>query len=133
MRASFFCTSSNSASGRPNWRRVRACSDASRRQVFAAPVQHAPNVVRPKSSTVSATFSPLPGGPRMFSRGTYMSWNASRAVAVPRTPSFSIRGSTTSKSRHVGRDEKRGDGGRVAAFHGRAGHDGQHVRRSPRW
>ena len=95
MRASFFCTSSNSASERPNWRRERAYSDASRRHVFAAPVQHAPNVVRPKSSTVSATFRPLPGGPRMFSRGTSMFWNASLAVAVPRMPSFAMRGSTT--------------------------------------
>ena len=39
----------------------------------------------------------MPGGPRMFSRGTDMLWKASLAVAVPRMPSFSIRGSTTSK------------------------------------
>ena len=61
------------------------------------PVQQAPNVVRPKSSTVSATFSPLPSGPRMFSLGTGMLSKASRAVAVPRMPSFSIRGSTMRK------------------------------------
>ena len=36
-------------------------------QNLAAPVQLAPNVVRPKSSTVSATCSPLPSWPRMFS------------------------------------------------------------------
>src|SRR5205823_14216785 len=39
---------------------VFACLTASSRQVFAAPVQHAPNVVRPKSKTVSATFNPFP-------------------------------------------------------------------------
>ena len=33
----------------------------------------------------------------MFSAGTGMSWKASRAVAVPRMPHFSIRASTTSK------------------------------------
>ena len=33
----------------------------------------------------------------MFSFGTNMSWNASRAVAVPRTPHLGIRFSTTSK------------------------------------
>jgi hypothetical protein len=33
----------------------------------------------------------------MFSRGTGMSWKARRPVAVPRMPSFSIRGSIISK------------------------------------
>ena len=64
-------------------------------QVRAAPVVQAPKVVRPKSSTVSATFKPLPKGPRMFSFGTAMLRKANRAVAVPRSPSFSIRGSST--------------------------------------
>jgi len=50
--------------------------------------------VRPKSSTVSATFNPLPSGPRIFSFGTDMSRMAKRPVAVPRMPSFSIRGSS---------------------------------------
>ena len=57
-------------------------------------MQQAPNVVRPKSSTVSATFNPLPIGPRIFSFGTGMSRIAKRPVAVPRIPSFSIRGSS---------------------------------------
>ncbi len=64
---------------------------------MAAPVQLAPNVVRPKSRTVSATRSPFPGAPRMFSFGTNMSLNASRPVAVPRMLNFSIRVSSTSK------------------------------------
>ena len=33
----------------------------------------------------------------MFVAGTGMSWNASRAVAVPRMPHLGIRASTTSK------------------------------------
>ena len=63
---------------------------------MATPVQLAPKVTRPKSRTVRATRSPLPSGPRMFSAGTGMSWKASRPVAVPRMPIFSIRFSTTS-------------------------------------
>ena len=59
-------------------------------------MQHAPNVVRPKSSTVSATFKPLPILPRTFSFGTFMSFIAKRPVAVPRIPSFGIRGSSIS-------------------------------------
>ena len=89
--------SSRSASGRPNWRRLAAWRVAAARQTLASPVQLAPKVVRPKSSTVSATFSPLPSGPRIFAAGTGMSWNASRAVAVPRMPHLGIRASTTSK------------------------------------
>ena len=44
--------------------------DLERRQGLAAPVQLAPNVVRPKSRTVSANRRPLPSCPRMFSAGT---------------------------------------------------------------
>ena len=97
MKASFSLTSSNSPIGWPNWIRVAACLAARSAQNFAAPVQVAPNVVRPKSSTVRATFSPLPSCPSTFSRGTNMSRNASRLVAVPRTPHFGIRASVTSK------------------------------------
>ena len=77
--------------------RVFACLTASVRQVFAAPVQQAPNVVRPKSRTVRATFKPLPGGPRMFSFGTFTFLIANRPVAVPRIPIFGIRASRISK------------------------------------
>ena len=97
------------------------------------PVQQAPNVVRPKSNTVSATFSPLPSGPRMFSRGTAIPSNASFAVAVPRMPSFSIRGSTTPKAGHVGRDQKGRD---LRVRRGRepaCGPSPSARRRSPRW
>ena len=80
-----------------NWTRSNACRVARWRQNLAAPVQLAPNVVRPKSSTVNATRSPLPSVPRMFSFGTTMSRNARRAVAVPRTPHFGMRASRTSK------------------------------------
>ena len=59
-------------------------------------MQHAPNVVRPKSSTVSATFSPLPIVPRIFSLGTLTSCNANRPVAVPRIPIFGMRASRIS-------------------------------------
>ena len=63
---------------------------------MAAPVQQAPNVVRPKSKTVSATFKPLPNGPRIFSFGTLTLRKANRPVAVPRIPIFSIRPSSNS-------------------------------------
>ena len=97
MRAIFFLISSNSPRVRPNWRRVLAWWTARRRQVLAAPVQLAPKVTRPKSRTVKASFKPFPGAPRMLPFGTSMSRKASRAVAVPRTPSFSMRGSRTTK------------------------------------
>src|SRR5262249_62363459 len=71
-------------------------SIAKRKQVLAAPVQHAPNVVRPKSRTVSATLRPLPGGPRIFSFGTLTLRNANRPVAVPRIPILGIRASSIS-------------------------------------
>ncbi len=48
-----------------------------------APVQQAPNVVRPKSRTVRAILSPFPSGPRIWLRGTRMFSKASFAVAVP--------------------------------------------------
>ena len=70
---------------------------ASRKQVFAAPVQQAPKVVRPKSSTVNATRRPLPIGPRIFSLGTRTLCKAKRPVAVPRIPSFGIRASSIVK------------------------------------
>jgi hypothetical protein len=66
------------------------------RMRHGAPVQLAPKVVRPKSSTVSATLSPFPIGPRIFSAGTGISRNSSVEVAVPRIPHFGIRPSTTS-------------------------------------
>src|SRR5437899_2241336 len=71
--------------------------DKGAQHVLAAPVQLAPNVVRPKSSTVSATRRPLPIGPRIFAAGTGMLWKARRAVAVPRMPHLGMRASTTSK------------------------------------
>ena len=60
-------------------------------------MQQAPNVVRPKSRTVRATFKPFPGGPRIFSFGTFTSLIANRPVAVPRIPIFGIRASRISK------------------------------------
>ena len=109
MRAIFFFTSSNSPSVLLNCRRVLACSTASRRQVLAAPVQQAPKVVRPKSSTVSATRSPLPSGPRMFSFGTRMLFM--REPAGRRAADAELRHARLDhlEARHVGRDEKRGD------------------------
>src|SRR5437762_652414 len=74
----------------------KVCGTARSRQVLAAPVQHAPKVVRPKSSTVSATLRPFPSGPRIFSFGTLTSLNAKRPVAVPRIPIFGIRSSSIS-------------------------------------
>ena len=97
MNAIFFLTSSKSASGCLNCTRCRACRTAACRHVLAAPVQLAPKVVRPKSSTVRATRSPLPTWPRTFSAGTGTLWKASRAVAVPRMLHFGMRASTTSK------------------------------------
>src|SRR5438477_1721698 len=90
-------TRSNSPSVLLNCLRVFAWSTASCRHVLAAPVQQAPNVVRPKSSTVNATFSPLPIGPRIFSLGTLTSRSANRPVAVPRIPSFGMRASSNVK------------------------------------
>ena len=55
-------------------------------------MQQAPNVVRPKSNTVNATRRPLPSGPRIFSFGTRTLRIANCPVAVPRIPTFSIRG-----------------------------------------
>ncbi len=109
MNASLSLTSSNEPSVWPNCTRFAAWRAACSRQNFAAPVQLAPNVVRPKSSTVSATLSPLPNCPSTFSRGTNMSWNASRPVAVPRTPHFSMPLFEDLETRHVGRDQKRRD------------------------
>ena len=79
-------------------------------QNLAAPVQLAPNVVRPKSSTVSATLQPLAELARGCSRaGTNMSWNASRPVAVPRTPHLFHPLLDDLEAGHVGRDEEGGD------------------------
>ena len=66
-------------------------------QALAAPVQQAPKVVRPKSSTVSAMRSPLPTWPSTFSAGTTMFSKASRPVAVPRMPHLGMRASSTLK------------------------------------
>src|SRR5262245_46578208 len=127
MKAIFFLTSSNSPSVCLNWTRVLACWTAAARQVFAAPMQLAPKVVRPKSNTVRATRKPFPSAPRMFSAGTGMSLNASRAGAVPRMPHFGIRASTTSKPRMSGGPRKAVIFVPPAPGPRRAGHDRQHV------
>ena len=93
----FFCTIWNSASACWNCRRVLACVTIASTHTFAWPVQVAPNVVRPKFSTVSAACNPRPILPRMFSFGTRMSVNVILPVAVPRMPHFSARASTTWK------------------------------------
>ena len=74
-----------------------ACSTARATQNLAAPVQLAPNVVRPKSSTVSATFSPLPSWPRTFSRGHEHVVERQPAGRGAADAHFAIRFSTTSK------------------------------------
>ncbi len=127
MRASFSCTSSKAPSGRPNWIRVRACSAARRRQVLAIPVQHAPKVVRPKSNTVKATFSPLPNGPRMFSFGTRHVVEGQPGGGRAADAELFHPRLDDAKAGHVGRDEKGRHLRFLAAGHRRAGHDGQHV------
>ncbi len=107
MNAIFFLTSSKSARAWPNWTPVLACCDRGLQAGLGdAPVQLAPKVVRPKSSTVSATRSPLPNAPRMFSfgHGHVVEGQPGRGRAAD--AALGHAGLDDLEAGHVGRDQK---------------------------
>ena len=110
MRASFFCTSSKSPSGWPNWRRVRACSAARRRarlgharaagaESGAAEIEHRQRHLQPFAH-----------GPRMFSLGdAHVLEGEPRGGRAADAELLHPR-LDDAEARHVGRDEKGGHG-----------------------
>ena len=133
MKAIFFLTSSNSASGCLNCTRFLACSQrphgASLRRARCSWRRRWSGRSRARSGRLR---SPLPSWPRMFSSGTTMFSKASRPVAVPRMPTLSIALLEHLETGHVGRHQEGGDLLLLAespgtADPGRARHDGQHA------
>ena len=106
--------------------RVLACLHAAGMQVFAAPVQLGAESRPAEIEHVQCDLQSRPSWPRMFSFGTRMSWNAIRAVAVPRMPTFSMRASSTWKPGMSGVTRNAVTFVRRSRY-GRAGHDRQHV------
>ena len=102
-------------------------------QNLAAPVQLAPNVVRPKSSTVSATRKPFAQlAENVFLRHEHVVERqpcgrraANAALGHPFLDHF--------EARHVGRHQERRDLGFLAPRHRSAGHHGQRMGDARRW
>ena len=90
-------------------------------------MQLAPNVVRPKSSTVNAIRKPLPSCPSTFSFGTNISVKDIREVTVPLIPHLGIPCFCDFKTGHVGCDQERRDFSIGIFFVGGSGHHREDV------